>query len=152
LAVDETGLIAGFVGHTIGFADGTALQTNAPPELEGYAAGSVTPNVGSLEGAPKLTFGEAILRASRPSISGTSRGSTRRQTGSPLTVTSPAHVAGPVDVTVQTTAGYVTSAYFGFSYGPSISMVLTPSSMADGEGIETILGYGTHPRATPRNV
>lgn len=63
----------------------------------------------------------------------------------PFTVTSPAHVAGPVDVTVQSTDGYVSSAYFGFSYGPSISKILTPSSTAEGGGTETILGYGLIP-------
>lgn len=143
MAVDETGLIAGFLGYGIGFADAGSLLSGTPQTFFGADA---RPSLGPTAGGTGVLFsgpynGQTALNL----YFGVDAGSNLSPGSSGLSATSPPHAAGPVDVTLQTTNGGLVSAFAGFSYGPSIRQILTQVSTAEGGATETIFGYGFGP-------
>ncbi len=135
-AVDETGLIAGPIGHGAGFADATVLNAGSPLGV-GFVA--VSPVVGLTRGGSQVSFD--LPAAPSAAYFGTTPGTlTAGSTVGP--VITPAHEPGPLDVTFVLPGGGLASAFQGFSYGPYVTDVITSLSTADGGGSATIRGYG----------
>ncbi len=146
-AVDETGLLAGPLLGDLGFADGGALQSTSLPSGNNYpailsldntfgpASGGTQVQISSPNFQPAGTV-QNVYFGSQPVLNLPANNSI------PVTVTSPTHAPGPVDVVVQMSTGYLAAAFQGFSFGPTISSLSSPLASADGGGTETINGFG----------
>lgn len=141
-AIDPSGLMAGILGHGIGFADMNFLQTGSFDSY--YASPKLTPAVGSTTGGANVQIAQPpflndplldILFGASPSPNPTI-------SSSEMTASTPAHPAGPVDLLVRSAAGGLALAANAFSYGPSIDNVIANFSPADGGGTGTAFGYG----------
>ncbi len=141
-AIDSTGLMAGVLGHGIGFADMSFLQTgafnvySAPPQIApalGPAAGGTAVQISQV-----LYLNDTLLDV----IFGGTPATNPTSSSSVVSATAPAHAAGPADVLVRTGGGALALAPNAFSYGPSIQDIVTNFSPADGGGTGTVFGYG----------
>ncbi|HEX3685086.1 MAG TPA: hypothetical protein VHU83_21305 [Bryobacteraceae bacterium] len=142
-ALDETGLLAGALQQGIGFADASVLNSSAIPieEDDRNIYGQV--DGGPVSGGTLLDL-SAIMPANITNVYfGSEQISGVSNDGPTLTtpITSPAHAAGPVDVTVKSSDGSLVSNFLGFSYGPYLTQSVANYSTAEG-GVESVVGYG----------
>ena len=152
-AIDETGLIAGPIGHGVAFLDGSTIEAAAPTAfVSGIGA---TPSTGPFAGGTTLT-GFILASATNPTPGvkvtqmyvGNLHGMNPSLTGSnghlpSATVTTPASsFGGAVDLTIQMSDGGVGVAPEAFSYGPTILEVVPNGATAEGGQTGTLIGYG----------
>jgi hypothetical protein len=148
-AIDETGLIAGPIGHGVGFVDASQMRTAEPTLINsGYA----NPSTGSLEGGTTTTdfaYGNVTDSSTLSQIYvGNVPGAFPTFASSPshentAQVTTPPNLqTGAVDLAVVLSDGGVGLAPEGFSYGPTILEVVPNGATAEGGQTGTIIGYG----------
>lgn len=148
-AIDETGLIAGPIGHGVGFVDASQMTTTQPTSI-----GSSFPNppTGPLAGGTMLTgfaSGNVTDSAALSQIYvGNVPGAEPSFAASPGYVNS-AQVTTPpspqtqaIDLTVLLNDGGVGIAPEGFSFGPTILEVVPNAATAEGGQLGAIIGYG----------
>jgi hypothetical protein len=148
-AMDETGLIAGPIGHGVGFVDSTQLTSGPPTLIGGIFA---NPATGPVSGGTTLTgFASAEVKDSAtlnqiyvgnvPGLAGTFQGNPGQSSSGQVT-TPPSNQGGAVDLTVVLSDGGVGIVPETFSYGPTILEVLTNGATAEGGQTGTLVGYG----------
>jgi hypothetical protein len=117
----------------------------APPALTGLAPGS-----GPLAGGSAVVITGAGFQAGLTVSFGGFSAAIVSVTATSLTVTTPAHAAGPVDVVVTNPDGQSTTAAVAFTYrpAPAVASVAPPSGPARGGTTLTVTGAGFVPGAT----
>ncbi len=143
MAVDETGLLACAIGHGIALLDGSAVQAQVPGTTFGFGYNNVVqPSFGPVQGGTQAVLtGFQVNDVQNVSFGGQTAPVV--STGSSgITVTVPAGIPGPVDVSVSLTDGSYWLFPKEYSYGPSILEVRPDATTADGGGTGTIYGYG----------
>ncbi len=142
-AIDETGLIAGPIGHGVGFIDASAMT---PTQSTFFNPGYANPPTGPLTGGTSLSgfasgkvADSAVLdRIYVGNVPGTSAGFS----DTAVVVTPAANQSGAVDLAVLLNDGGVGIVPEGFSYGPTILEVVPNGATAEGGQTGAIIGYG----------
>ncbi len=143
-AIDETGLIAGPIGHGAAFLD--AAHVNQGQSGTDFNVGFLAPNTGPVSGGTALQT--EILAGGSPITTGTvyigNAGATNVSLSSSLFKgdTPPATAEGPADFTLVLPDGTIRMMPEDFSYGPTIVEVSTNASSAEGGAQGAIFGYG----------
>jgi len=129
-ALDETGLLAGALQQGIGFADASVLNSSAIPVEEDDRNISNEVDAGPVSGGTSVDL-TAVMPANITNVYfGSEQISGLPNNGPELTtpITSPAHAAGPVDLTVKSSDGSLVSNFLGFSYGPYLTQSVANSA------------------------
>jgi hypothetical protein len=148
-AIDETGLIAGPIGHGVGFVDASQMTTAEPTFIH---SGFGSPATGPLAGGTTVAnfaYGNvadsAILNqvyvGNAPGAFATFAARPSSENAAQVTVPPSAQV-GAVDLAVVLSDGGVGLAPEGFSYGPTILEVVPNGATAEGGQTGAIIGYG----------
>jgi hypothetical protein len=150
-AIDETGLIAGPIGHGVAFIDGSSVKATSPTLLvDGIGA---KPGTGPLTGGTALTnFSTGWDPTPNVSLSQMYVGNVPGVDASFVAsggnlpsaqVTTPqSSFAGAVDLSVELSDGGAGVAPEAFSYGPALLEVVPNGATPEGGQTGTIVGYG----------
>jgi hypothetical protein len=143
MAVDETGLLACAIGHGVALLDGSAVQAQAPGTTFGFGYNNVVqPSFGPVQGGTQAVL-TGFQSNNVQNVSFGGQTAPVVSTGSSgITVTVPAGIPGPVDVSASLTDGSYWFFPKDYSYGPSIVEIRPEATTADGGGSGTIYGYG----------
>lgn len=123
----------GYDGPTgLGTPNGVgAFQTSGTPVGSAPSISNLTPASGPTGGGTTVTINGANFSGASAVSFGSTSGTIQTVTSSQITVTSPSHAAGTVDVTVATTAGTsATSAADRFSFTPTVTGISPTSGSA----------------------
>jgi hypothetical protein len=143
-AIDPTGLLAGPLEEGFGFLDTTQLRTG--PIGTVFLNAYLDPATGPVSGGTVTSWSApAVVNAQSSIFFGKNAASSISNSGSNVTVTTPAGSAGSADVYVFTPDGGMELIPQAFSYGPTILEVSANYSTAEGGGQGVIYGYGFGP-------
>jgi len=143
MAVDETGLIAGVIGHGVAFLDGANLLPAKPAVGMYVCCYPLQPAFGPVQGgtqvqepgvAPTLSLA-AIYFGDKPA-------SAVSVAGQNWYATTPAGHPGPVNVRLAMTDGGTGLLPDAYSYGPWILEVARDTTTAEGGATGRLYGYG----------
>ena len=130
---------------TVKDASGTSKSITKTVDLSPPAVTGIAPPSGPLAGGTTVTItGTALSSATAVSFGGTP-GTIVTNTATQITVTSPAHAAGPIDITVTTpfgTSPIVAADQFTYVAPPAVTGVAPPSGADAGGSTVTITGTG----------
>jgi hypothetical protein len=149
-AIDETGLIAGPIGHGVAFIDGSSIEAASPTLLTSELGSQ--PGTGPSAGGTALT-GFLIGGDPTPNVTlmqmyaGNAPGvdasfAPSGELPSAQMTTPPSSFAGAVDLSVELSDGGAGVAPEAFSYGPTILEVVPNGATAEGGQTGAIIGYG----------
>lgn len=143
-AMDETGLIAGPIGHGTAFLDATNL---VPAPFGQLHTGSASPSVGPLSGGTTLIDLASTAPGNSAQLTQIYVGNAPGSNGSinqdsAQVTTPPSLYRGPVNITLQTSDGGEVTLPENFSYGPTILDVVPNAATAEGGQTGVIIGYG----------
>jgi hypothetical protein len=143
MAADETSLIAGVIGHGVGFLDGGVVLPAAPKAEMSICCYPLQPTFGPVQGGTQVQETGVASTLSLVGIYFGDRPATQVSAGSQSWfATTPAAVPGPVNVRIAATDGGLVLLPEAYSYGPSVVELTTNSTTAEGGGTGTIYGYG----------
>jgi hypothetical protein len=140
-AIDETGLIAGPIGHGVGFADSAAPM----PQImnKGFYPGFATPNTGNLSGGTAISLGVENTGLSQFFVGNSLISGTPISSNQSVSVEVPnSSVDVAVDLTVTFADGTISIAPESFSYGPVVLEAVPSAATADGGQTAAVVGYG----------
>ncbi len=148
-AIDETGLIAGPIGHGVAFTDGSQLKATMPTLMSVHAA---NPLSGPLAGGTAIgDFAEGIVGATAPKLESMFIGdvlavqpswyNVAYSSWSAKATTPSTNVNGAVDLAMTLDDGAVAVAPEAFTYGPLILDVIPNGATAEGGQTGAIVGY-----------
>jgi len=150
-AIDETGLIAGPIGHGVAFIDGSSVKSAAPTMIVSEIGAK--PSTGPLAGGTALTgflYGfnptqnvtlSQMYAGNIPGIDASFVGSSGELPSAQMT-TPPSSFGGAVDLSIELSDGGAGVAPESFSYGPTILEVVPNGATAEGGQTGAIIGYG----------
>ena len=152
--VNDTTLTVTAPAHAAGTVDvavTTALGTNVNTAADDYTYGdlpvvtSLTPTTGPIAGGTVVTItGTGFTGATSVTFGGTAAAITA-VAATTITVTTPAHVAGTVDVLVTTPTGTSANTVadnFIYTSGPTVTAISPKSGPVEGGTLVTITGSG----------
>jgi hypothetical protein len=148
-AIDETGLIAGPIGHGVAFIDGSSIKAAQPTTITSGFANVPTGPVSGGTVTNTFAYAKVTDNASLSQIYvGNTTGADASFSASPghentAQVTTPlSNQGGAVDLTVVLSDGGAAVAPEAFSYGPTILEVVPNGATAEGGQTGAIIGYG----------
>ena len=144
-AVDETGLIAGPIGHGVAFVDSQQLKSGAAGT--DFLISFLTPSTGPPGGgtAIQANYGVPVGVTVTQGTVYVGNGVPSNVSFSPVSITGdapPASFSGVADFTAVLPDGSMDMMPEDFSYGPTIVEVSTNAASADGGAQGAIFGYG----------
>lgn len=143
MAVDETSLIAGVVGHGAAFLDGGVVLPAAPKAEMSICCYPLQPTFGPVQGGTQVQETGVASTLSLAGIYFGNQPASQVSAGSQSWfATTPAAVPGPVNVRIAATDGGLVLLPEAYSYGPSVVELTTNSTTAEGGGTGTMYGYG----------
>ena len=150
-AIDETGLLAGPIGHGVAFIDGSSVKAALPTMIlsqlgskpsTGPSAGG-TALTGFLNGfnpTQNVTLSQ-MYAGNIPGVDASFAASSGELPSAQMT-TPPSSFTGAVDLSIELSDGGAGVAPEAFSYGPTILEVAPNGATAEGGQTGTIIGYG----------
>lgn len=145
LTVESPAHAAGQVNVSVTVGGETATKNNAYKYvIPAPTISNIAPNTGSTDGNSSVTItGTNLIGATSVTFGGAAGTGLTVNSGSSITVTTPAHAAGAVDVVVTAAGGPVTSTG-GFTYvaPPAISSATPNTGSTDGGEPLTLTGVG----------
>lgn len=152
-AVDETGLIAGPIGHGVAFVDGGEIHSGSPTL---FNVGYLTPDTGPVTGGTPIEATADIVKGSLTTgmvyIGSGTVGDISISGPSVAGSSPPSTLAGAADFTVVAPDGSVALLPEAYSYGPTIVGVSTNAATADGGGQGVVFGYGFGQKPSDLNI
>ena len=147
--VDDTGLIAGPVGHGMAFLDSTQIKPGVAPSI--FSIGFLSPGTGPTRGGTALQAQVSTVNAPPPGptitrgtiyIGNATANNVSVSTTSANGSSPPASSGVPADFTLMLPDGSFQLMPENFSYGPTIVEVSTNAASAEGGAQGAIFGYG----------
>jgi hypothetical protein len=140
-AIDETGLIAGPIGHGVGFADASAPM---PKVLDkGLFPDFATPNTSLLSGGTTITVPEENTGLSQFFVGNSLVTGASMDSSGKISATVPGASSGmAVDLTATFSDGTIAISPEALSYGPVVLEVVPNGATADGGQTGALIGYG----------
>jgi hypothetical protein len=148
-AIDETGLIAGPIGHGVGFLDATLMRAKPSTYMQGLFTEPTTGPLAGSTAVDKFAVADVTdgARLSQVFIGNgpglhLSFNASENEGNTAKAYTPPSSLAGAVDVTATLSDGAISVTPEGFSYGPTILEMVPNGATAEGGQTGTIIGYG----------
>jgi hypothetical protein len=140
-AIDETGLIAGPIGHGIGFADASAPMPQVADK--GFFPGFATPNASLLSGGTAITVGVENTGLSQFYVGNSLISGASMNSSGIVSATTPGASSGmAVDLTATFSDGTIAISPEALSYGPVVLEIVPNGATADGGQTGALIGYG----------